>query len=116
MTDRQLAGLLSELAQLDANAGEAYWQAMLSIDVLMVRDALGDQRAEHARRRAELGRELARLDRGRAPHARGGVKGRALGTLAALRALAGRTSALHALRDAERLLAEMDAARPGPGP
>lgn len=101
MTDRQMNDELRALLQLDIDAVQAYALALRGVDVLALRDAMGEMMRDHERHVEELGRALAARGAD-APH---GVdlKGAVLGGMTAARALTGTEGALKALRQDEQL-------------
>ncbi|HVI75788.1 MAG TPA: DUF2383 domain-containing protein [Anaeromyxobacteraceae bacterium] len=101
MTEREITEELRALLQLDIDAVRAHALAVRGVDVLALRDALGEMRRDHERHAEALRPALAA--RGAEAPAGVDLKGAVLGGMAAVRALAGTEGALTALRSEERL-------------
>jgi len=102
MSEEQIRGELRALVQLDVDAVHAYGQVIAAAGVLALRDALGELRRDHQRHVEVITEALAGLGDERAPP-EPDLRGRLLGGMTAMRALAGMEAALHALRDDEQV-------------
>jgi hypothetical protein len=97
MSDERNLRELRALAQRHVDALGTWELVLPAIDVLALRGTLAEGRRDHRRALQEIARVLAALSE--EPPAEPGFRGLVLGTMAAVRALAGAESALGVLRD-----------------
>ncbi|MFL5261587.1 MAG: hypothetical protein ACJ79L_04170 [Anaeromyxobacteraceae bacterium] len=97
MSDERNRRELQTLAMRHVEALGTWEQALPAIDVLALRDVMAEGRRDHRRALQHIARALAAL--GEEPPTEPAFRGLVMQGLAALRALAGATSALRVLRD-----------------
>ncbi len=102
MTNKEIAGQLRQLAQLDIDAVHAYDQAIGAIDVLGIKDQLTQFKLDHQRHITELSQEIQKLGETPPAYSRD-FKGFLIQGFTAARALLGTEGALKAMRDNEKL-------------